>query len=51
MKPETLDLGAEALSGVLSIAEIAKLTGEQFTTIEARVYRALRKLRAALSSA
>jgi RNA polymerase sigma-70 factor (ECF subfamily) len=35
----------------LSIAEIAKLTGEQFTTIEARVYRALRKLRAALSSA
>ncbi len=33
----------------LSIAEIAKLTGEQFTTIEARVYRALRKLRAALS--
>ncbi len=33
----------------LSIAEIAKLTGEQLTTIEARVYRALRKLRAALS--
>jgi RNA polymerase sigma factor (sigma-70 family) len=33
----------------LSIAEIAKLTGERFTTIEARVYRALRKLRDELS--
>jgi RNA polymerase sigma-70 factor (ECF subfamily) len=33
----------------LSIAEIASVTGEQFTTIEARVYRALRKLRDALS--
>jgi RNA polymerase sigma-70 factor, ECF subfamily len=33
----------------LSIAEIADLTGEQFTTIEARVYRGLRKLRAELS--
>jgi RNA polymerase sigma-70 factor, ECF subfamily len=33
----------------LSIAEIAALTGERPATIEARVYRALRKLRAALS--
>jgi RNA polymerase sigma factor (sigma-70 family) len=33
----------------LSVAEIAKLTGERAATIEARVYRALRKLRAALS--
>jgi RNA polymerase sigma-70 factor, ECF subfamily len=32
----------------LSIAEIAKLTDQPFTTIEGRVYRALRKLRAAL---
>lgn len=33
----------------LSIAEIADLTGERSATIEARVYRALRKLRDALS--
>jgi RNA polymerase sigma factor (sigma-70 family) len=33
----------------LSVAEIAKLTGERPATIEARVYRALRKLRAALA--
>jgi len=32
----------------LSIAEIAKLTGEPPTTIERRVYRALRKLREAM---
>ncbi len=32
----------------LTIAEIAELTGEQLTTIERRVYRALRKLREAL---
>jgi RNA polymerase sigma factor (sigma-70 family) len=33
----------------LSVAEIAKLTGERAATIEARVYRALRKLRDALA--
>jgi RNA polymerase sigma-70 factor (ECF subfamily) len=33
----------------LSVAEIAKLTGERTATIEARVYRALRKLRTALA--
>jgi len=32
----------------LAIAEIAELTGESFTTIERRVYRALRKLRDAM---
>jgi len=32
----------------LRIAEIAKLTGEPLTTIEGRVYRALRKLREAM---
>lgn len=32
----------------LALKEIAKLTGERMTTIEGRVYRALRKLREAL---
>jgi RNA polymerase sigma-70 factor (ECF subfamily) len=32
----------------LTVPEIAKLTGERLTTIEGRVYRALRKLRAAI---
>jgi RNA polymerase sigma-70 factor, ECF subfamily len=29
----------------LTVPEIAKLTGERLTTVEGRVYRALRKLR------
>ena len=33
----------------LSIPEIAKLTGERLTTMEGRVYRALRKLREAMN--
>jgi RNA polymerase sigma-70 factor, ECF subfamily len=40
----SLRYGAE-----LSIAEIAKLTGEPAATIESRVYRALEKLREAMS--
>ena len=32
----------------LTVPEIAKLTGEPLTTVEGRVYRALRKLRAEL---
>lgn len=32
----------------LTVPEMAKLTGERLTTIEGRVYRALRKLRATL---
>ena len=32
----------------LTVPEIAKLTGEPLTTMEGRVYRALRKLREAL---
>ena len=32
----------------LSVPEIARLTGERLTTVEGRVYRALRKLRAAV---
>lgn len=38
-----LRFGAE-----LTVPEIAKLTGEPLTTVEGRVYRALRKLRAAM---
>jgi RNA polymerase sigma factor (sigma-70 family) len=38
-----LRFGAE-----LSVPEIAKLTGERLTTVEGRVYRALRKLREAI---
>lgn len=34
--------------GDLTVPEIAKLTGERLTTVEGRVYRALRKLRDAL---
>jgi RNA polymerase sigma factor (sigma-70 family) len=36
--------------GDLTVPEIAKLTGEQLTTVEGRVYRALRKLRKELSA-
>jgi len=39
----SLRYGAE-----LTIAEIAKLTGEPLTTVESRIYRALEKLREAL---
>ena len=31
--------------GDLTVPEIAKLTGERLSTVEGRVYRALRKLR------
>jgi RNA polymerase sigma factor (sigma-70 family) len=40
-----LRFGAE-----LTVPEIAKLTGERLTTMEGRVYRALRKLREAIDS-
>ena len=33
----------------LTVPEIAKLTGEKLTTVEGRVYRALRKLKDDLS--
>src|SRR5208282_1074573 len=33
----------------LSVPEMAKLTGERLSTVEGRVYRALRKLRAAVT--
>ena len=35
----------------LTVPEIARLTGEKLTTVEGRVYRALRKLREELDSA
>jgi RNA polymerase sigma factor (sigma-70 family) len=40
-----LRFGAE-----LTVPEIARLTGEKLTTVEGRVYRALRKLREAIDS-
>jgi hypothetical protein len=40
-----LRFGAE-----LTVPEISKLTGEKLTTVEGRVYRALRKLREAIDS-
>ena len=40
-----LRFGAE-----LTVPEIAKLAGQKLTTIEGRVYRALRKLREAIDS-
>src|SRR5204863_8920646 len=40
-----LRFGAE-----LTVPEIAKLTGQKLTTVEGRVYRALRKLREAIDS-
>jgi RNA polymerase sigma-70 factor, ECF subfamily len=40
-----LRFGAE-----LTVPEIARLTGERLTTVEGRVYRALRKLRETLDS-
>jgi RNA polymerase sigma factor (sigma-70 family) len=42
------DVIALRYGGDLSIGEIAKLTGERHATVESRLYRALRKLRAAL---
>jgi RNA polymerase sigma-70 factor, ECF subfamily len=59
---DRLERGLSRLSGIereaislrfgadLTVSEIAKLTGEQFTTVESRVYRALEKLRDAMSS-
>ena len=35
--------------GELTVPEIAELLGEKLTTVEGRVYRALRKLRAELA--
>ena len=46
---EERDAIALRFGGDLTVPEIAKLTGERLTTVEGRVYRALRKLRDELS--
>ena len=45
LAPEEQDAIALRFGGELSVPEIAKVTGEKLTTVEGRVYRALRKLR------
>ena len=45
LAPEERDTLALRFGGGLTSPEIAKLTGEKLTTVEGRVYRALRKLR------
>ncbi len=45
LAPEEYDAIALRFGGDLTVPEIARLTGEPLTTVEGRVYRALRKLR------
>ena len=46
LAPEERDAIALRFGGELTVPEIAELLGEPLTTVEGRVYRALRKLRA-----
>ena len=48
LAPEEREAIALRFGADLTVPEIAKVTDEKLTTIEGRVYRALRKLRAAL---
>jgi len=48
LAPEERDAIALRFGGELTVPEIAQLLGEPLTTVEGRVYRALRKLRAEL---
>ena len=48
LAPEEREAIALRFGADLTVPEIAKLLGEPLTTVEGRVYRALRKLRAAL---
>ena len=48
LAPEERDAIALRFGGELTVPEIAELLGEPLTTVEGRVYRALRKLRAEL---
>lgn len=48
LSAEERDAVALRFGGELTVPEIARLTGEPLTTVEGRVYRALRKLRDAL---
>jgi RNA polymerase sigma factor (sigma-70 family) len=50
LSPEEREAIALRYGADLSVPEIAKLTKERLTTVEGRVYRALRKLRAELWS-
>jgi RNA polymerase sigma-70 factor, ECF subfamily len=45
LAPEEQDAIALRFGGDLTVADIARVTGEKLTTVEGRVYRALRKLR------
>lgn len=45
LTPEERDAVALRFGGDLTVPEIAKLSGDPLTTVEGRVYRALRKLR------
>jgi RNA polymerase sigma-70 factor (ECF subfamily) len=45
LSPEERDAIALRFGADLTVPEIAKLTGEKLTTVEGRVYRALRKLK------
>jgi RNA polymerase sigma factor (sigma-70 family) len=49
LSPEERDAIALRFGADLTIPEIAKVTGEEQTTADGRVYRALRKLRAQLA--
>ena len=49
LTPEERDAIALRYGGDLTVPEIAKLTKESLTTVEGRVYRALRKMRDELS--
>jgi RNA polymerase sigma-70 factor (ECF subfamily) len=48
LSDEERDTVALRFGGDLTVPEIAKLTGEKLTTVEGRLYRALRKLREAM---
>lgn len=49
LSPEEREAVALRFGADLSVPEIARVLGERLTTVEGRVYRALRKLRAQLS--
>jgi RNA polymerase sigma-70 factor, ECF subfamily len=49
LSPEEREAIALRFGAELTVPEIAKLLGERLTTVEGRVYRALRKLRSELS--
>ena len=50
LSPEERDAIALRYGAELTIPEISEVTGEEHTTVDGRVYRALRKLRAELNA-